>query len=69
MELKNRNLLSAACAVAFIAISGGLGIADSQSSASPAVTAAAAEADSFVYFPAQYALNAADEVSEHIQAF
>ena len=68
MELKSRNLLSAACAVAFIAVSGGLGIADSQSSASPTV-AVTADADSFVYFPAQYTLNAADDVSGHIQVF
>ena len=68
MELKSRNLLSAACAVAFIAISGGLGIADSQSSASPAATVSV-DADSFVYFPAQYTLNAADDAGEHIQAF
>jgi len=68
MKVTTRNFLLAMAAPAFVAASAGLSTAHTQSSAKQ-VAAAPASAESFVYFPAQYTLNAPNHVSEHIQAF
>ena len=55
-------------AAAGIALSIVFGSADAEAGASQA-TVITPSAKSFVYFPAQYTLNAPNQVNEHIQAF
>ena len=68
MELTNRYFLTVMVAAAAVASSAALGIADSRSS-DPQVVAVAAPADTFVYFPSQYTLDASGQASGHIDAF
>lgn len=55
-------------AAAGLAASITFGSADTESGTSQE-TVIAPSAESFVYFPAQYTLNAPNQVNEHIQAF
>jgi len=68
MKLTNRYFLTLMVAAAAVAASAGLGIADTRSS-DRQVVVAAAPAESFVYFPAQYTLDASGQASGHIEAF
>ena len=68
MKVTTRNFLIAMVAPAFVAASAGLVAAGTKSSAKQVVVTPAS-VESFVYFPAQYTLNAPSHVSEHIQAF
>ena len=67
MKLTKSNLLVAVAAT-FVGITAGLGVAGTQSSPQQ-VAEAPASAETFVYFPSQYELNATAQAGEHIQAF
>jgi hypothetical protein len=82
MKVTTRNFFIGMAAPAFVAVSAwlvaaGIQLSAKQVEAAPAgtqssakqVEAAPASAESIVYFPAQYTLNAPNQVSEHIQAF
>ena len=68
MKATTRNFLIGMAAPAIVAASAGFVAAGTQSGAKQ-VVAAPASMETFVYFPAQYALNAPNHVNEHIQAF
>jgi hypothetical protein len=70
MNLTNRNVLTLMVAAAAIVTSAGLGIADTRSNADRQILAATGmPAESFVYFPSQYLLDASGPPSEHIEAY
>ena len=68
MDITNRYFMIVMIAAAGIAASTALSNADSRSTVRQ-IAAPTASAQAFVYFPAQYTLNAPSQPTEHIQAF
>ena len=68
MDVTNRYFLFVMIAAAGIAASTALSNADSRSAVRQ-IAAPTASEQAFVYFPAQFTLNAPSQPAEHIQAF
>ena len=69
MQISTQNFVFVMIAMAGLGASAATGMAVNAQSASEGPAPIASTTDSFLYFPAQYTLNASNEASEHIQAF